>query len=63
MTLLKIGRFASRGNNGMSLAYVIGQDVKFNPESNNAYSAPSKLATMRVFGAGTIVLMYHVSVS
>ena len=38
------------------------QDVKPEPESNNAYSAPSKLATMRVFWAGTIMLMYHVSV-
>ena len=36
---------------------MIGQDVKPNPESNNTYSAPSKLATMRVRWAGTIMLM------
>ena len=38
---------------------MIGQDVKPEPESNNA-SAPSKLATMRGFW-GTIMLMYRVS--
>ena len=60
VALLKIGRLESRGRSGRSSAQLIGQDVKPDPESNNAYSAPSKLATMRVFWAGTIMLMNHV---
>ena len=55
-------QIAGRGNDGISLAELIGKDVKPEPESSKAYSAPSKLATVRVFSAGTIILMYHVSV-
>ena len=46
VALLKIGRLAGRGRSGRSSASLTGQDVKPDPESNNAYSAPSKLATI-----------------
>ena len=45
VVLLKIGRLTGRGNSGRSSAQLIGQDVKPDPESNNAYSAASKLAS------------------
>ena len=61
VALLRVGKLSGLGSRRGSSAKLSGQDVRPDPQSSSAYSAPSKLAAMRIRFDGSIMLMNQIS--